>query len=304
MTRSSPSVTAFHLLQLVIFTFVFGVPTALIAGLYTWADGSWIRFLVLVVAAPVWLATYALACGVASLPFTSAVKPGTFPRDLADAAYRGRRLYGLCWTCLYYLSAAYHLVLAFPVLKWAVFRLFGYRGTMKFTLYPDTWIRDLPLLRFGEGAYISNKATLGTNMPLMDGRILVDKVTVGAGAYVGHLAMMACGTSLGDRSETGSGGIMGIRARIGNDVSTATAPVLLDHQARVSDGATIGAWSYVGKRALVGEGVKLPECTAVPRARKVLNADALVGLGSRQTPVPPPSPQAASNSPMSGAENS
>ena len=125
MTRSSPSVTAFHLLQLVIFTFVFGVPTALIAGLYTWADGSWIRFLVLVVAAPVWLATYALACGVASLPFTSAVKPGTFPRDLADAAYRGRRLYGLCWTCLYYLSAAYHLVLAFPVLKWAVFRLFG-----------------------------------------------------------------------------------------------------------------------------------------------------------------------------------
>ena len=33
-----------------------------------------------------------------------------------------------------------------------VFRIFGYRGSMDFTIYPDTWIRDLPLLDFGEGA--------------------------------------------------------------------------------------------------------------------------------------------------------
>jgi hypothetical protein len=49
------------------------------------------------------------------------------------------------------------------------FRLFGYRGSMKFTVYPDTWIRDLPLLMFGEGAYVSNRATLRTNIVLSNG---------------------------------------------------------------------------------------------------------------------------------------
>jgi hypothetical protein len=69
-------------------------------------------------------------------------------------------MYGLCWTSLYYCKPVYHFCLCVPWLKALVFRLFGYRGDLNFTVYPDTWIRDLPLLDFGKGAYISNRATL------------------------------------------------------------------------------------------------------------------------------------------------
>ena len=46
----------------------------------------------------------------------------------------------------------YFVALSHPVAQAALtFRLFGYRGQMDFTVYPDTWIRDLPLLDFGQG---------------------------------------------------------------------------------------------------------------------------------------------------------
>jgi hypothetical protein len=77
-----------------------------------------------------------------------------------------------------------------------VFRLFGYRGSMNFTIYPDTWIRDLPLLKFEDGVYVSNRATLGTNMVLSNGFLLVGEITLRAKALVGHLAMLAPGVTL------------------------------------------------------------------------------------------------------------
>jgi hypothetical protein len=46
------------------------------------------------------------------------------------------------------------------------FRLLGHRGSLDFKVDPDTWIRDLPLRDLGPGAYVSNRATLGTNMVL------------------------------------------------------------------------------------------------------------------------------------------
>ena len=82
--------------------------------------------------------------------------PGSFPRDLRAPLYRGRRLYGLCWTAVYYFTPVYWLFLTVPLLRRALFRLFGYRGQMDFTVYPDTWIRDLPLLEFGRGAYVGS----------------------------------------------------------------------------------------------------------------------------------------------------
>ena len=97
----------------------------------------------LALAAVLYPLAYLLTCGLLSRPFWSAIKPGRFPRSLSHPVYFGRRLYGLCWTAVYY-SPFYWLYLSVPTLKWLTFRLFGYRGQMDFTLYPDTWIRDLP----------------------------------------------------------------------------------------------------------------------------------------------------------------
>lgn len=89
-------------------------------------------------------------------------------RALSCQQYVDRRLYGLCWSCLYYFTPIYYLVLSIPILKHIVFRAFGYKGSLNITLYADTWIRDLPLLEIGKGVYIANKATIGTNMPLIN----------------------------------------------------------------------------------------------------------------------------------------
>jgi len=282
-THRTARFATFHVAQSSIVIAAFALPTLAVAAAVTAIPSGWVRLAILAVAPPAWLVLFSLACGMLSVPFRASVRPGTFPRDLADATYRGRRLYGLCWTLLYYLPAAYHLVLAVPLLKWAVFRLFGYRGPMNFTLYPDTWIRDLPLLEIGEGAYLSNKATLGTNMPLMDGRILVDRVRVGRDAYVGHLAMIAAGSSLGDGSETGAGSAIGIRVRIGDGVRTSTGPVVMDHHARVGDGVAFGTRAYVGKRAVVGAGVVVPEGLVIPgsfKARSSADVERLMASGA------------------------
>lgn len=72
------------------------------------------------------------------------------------------------------------------------------------TVYPDTWIRNLPL-EIGECAQVPNRATLGTNMCLHDGTILVDEVRIGEGALIGHLSMIAPGAVIGDHAEVGVG---------------------------------------------------------------------------------------------------
>ena len=45
--------------------------------------------------------------GLLSTPFHGAIRVGKLPRDLRDPAYRARRLYGLCFTAVYYFTPVY-----------------------------------------------------------------------------------------------------------------------------------------------------------------------------------------------------
>jgi hypothetical protein len=139
------------------------LPVCLLPGLWSLAG--------VFVAPLVYAIVFPLVAGVLSRLFCNGIVPGKFPRDLSHPIYRQRRYYGLCWTALYYCKPVYYVCLTIPCLKWLTFRLFGYRGQMDFTVHPDTWIRDLPLLDLGKGAYVANRATLGTNMPLKNGKI-------------------------------------------------------------------------------------------------------------------------------------
>lgn len=53
--------------------------------------------------------------------------------------------------------------------------------------------------------YLSNRATIGTNMCNIDGTILVAPIRIGRGAMVGHLAMIGPGATLGKKAEIGVG---------------------------------------------------------------------------------------------------
>jgi acetyltransferase-like isoleucine patch superfamily enzyme len=261
----------YYVLAPVLLALVFGLPLVAAAGvvravpLEPWG---------LLLAPPTYGVAFVLAAGLLSLPWQSSVVPGRFPRDLGDRLYRGRRLYGLCWTAVYYFTPLYYVCLSVPLLKRLLFRLFGYRGSMDFTVYPDTWIRDLPLLSFGPRAYVSNKATLGTNVCLNDGTILVDRIELGAGAMVGHLSMLAPGVVMEDGSEIGIGTAIGVKARLGPRVSVGgicTVSHLSVLEAGVSTGTAvdIGAAVRIGPKIHVRPGAFVPN-----RSRWATQADA------------------------------
>ncbi|EYD75391.1 hypothetical protein Rumeso_03038 [Rubellimicrobium mesophilum DSM 19309] len=245
---------------------IFGLPTAAIGVAFEATRSVIVELLVLVAGPLAYAALFAAVAGGLSRFHVPAIVKGHFPRSIDHPVYGHRRLYGLCWTSLYYFKPVYFLVLSIPALKTMTFRLFGYRGSMDFTVYPDTWIRDLPILDFGPGVYLANRATLGTNMPLSDGTILVSPITLGAGSVLGHLAELGPGVTIAEGSEIGTRSAIGVACRIGRGVSIAP-DVSLEHSVRVGDGARIRACARVGLNSVVGPGDIVEFGEVVPQRR-------------------------------------
>lgn len=194
---------------------------------------------------------------------------GTFPREPFHKVYFLRRIYGTCWTQVFYFKPLYAVALSIPLLKKYLFRSFGYKHNCNFTVYPDTWIRDLPVLNIGEGAYLSNRATIGTNICLADGNILVDSVEVGEKGLVGHLAVLAPGAKIGKKVEVGVSAVIAIRTRL-NENSKINPCCMINHGAVVGEFTRIGTMSYVGVKAILGSKLNIPAGANIP-AGSILN---------------------------------
>ncbi|MCL4790449.1 MAG: hypothetical protein KJ040_00170 [Gammaproteobacteria bacterium] len=233
-------------------------------------DAIWVKLLFAAMVPVIYGLAYILVAGILSLRHQHAIKPGRFKRSLSDPAYMHRRLYGLCWTSVYYFTPLYFAVLSVPMLKTALFRLFGYRGNTDFTIYPDTWIRDLPVLSIGKGAYLSNRATIGTNIAFRNGTLLVDRVVVGDGALVGHLALLAPGAEVRTNAEVGVGSAIGLKTVISDGAKVGVASVI-DHGVTLNSGAVVGTYVHVGIGASIGSGVRIPSGSNVP-SRAVVDA--------------------------------
>lgn len=231
------------------------------------------RVLALGLAAPLYTLALVTSAGLVGRAARRWIVAGRFPRDAATALYRGRLIYGAAWTSVYYCRPVYHAVLGFSPLKALAFRLFGYRGSLDFATYPDAWIRDLPLLELGKGVYLSNRCTIGTNMVMADGRILVDSVRLGERVLIGHLAMIAPGCELGDGTEVGVGCAVGMKVKAGRNVHIAPT-CSINHGARLGDGVVIDSMCLIGRRASIAAGLRIPPGTIVPdRARLESQAD-------------------------------
>lgn len=258
---------------------ILGLPTLAVAAFVRGAVAlGWVAGAGSIVIAPVLFAVLlAVVAGLLSVPHRGSVRDGRMTRDTSSADYRGRRLYGLCWTCVYYAPGVVHVCLALPPVKTLLFRLFGYRGSMDFTVYPDTWIRDLALLDLGAGCYVSNRATLGTNIVARGGRIHVSGIRIGERALVGHFAKIGPGAVIGDGAEVGASSGVGMRASIGEGARIADE-VTVDHGATIEEGARIGTRSYIGRGARVLAGVSVPPGSVIP-------AGVVVDAATFETPV-------------------
>jgi carbonic anhydrase/acetyltransferase-like protein (isoleucine patch superfamily) len=207
--------------------------------------------------------SFPLIAGAISRFAQKGIVQGTFPREAMHPIYLMRRIYGGCWTQVYYFKPIYAVVLAIPILKRATFRMFGYKGSTDFIVYPDTWIRDLPLLKVGKGAYLSNRATIATNICLSDGNIMVDKVRIEEKALVGHLALMAPGVKVSTNAQVGIGCAVGIRAHLkeGANIKPTTS---INHGAVIGIKTEIGPHSFIGLRADIADGLVLPPGSNIP----------------------------------------
>jgi carbonic anhydrase/acetyltransferase-like protein (isoleucine patch superfamily) len=222
---------------------IFTLPSAAVFGLVTTAIYGALRLVAAAFAPLVYALAFVVVAGLLSIPHQKGIVAGKSPRSIAHPVYRNWRLYGLCWTALYYFKPIYYLCVTVPALKTLTFRLFGYRGSMDFTVYADTWIRDLPLLHFGPGVYLGNRATVGSNQCFGRDHILVDHITLEDGAVLGHLGMISPGVHIGKAAEIGVGAAVGLRATIG--AGAAVGPCSgIGHGVRVGDDAEIGAMSY------------------------------------------------------------
>jgi len=253
-------------------TLIFGIPCAVLVG--SWMISPvWVKPILALLAPLVYSLLFCASAGLLSTPHRKGIISGKFPRDVRHPVYFHRRLYGLCWTSLYYFKPVYYLALTIPSLKTLTFRLFGYRGQMEFTVYPDTWIRDLPLLTLGKGAYIANRSTLGTNLALRDGQIQVGAIEIGAGSVIGHLCALAPDCSFGEGSELGATTRMGFKNKIGSGVSIGPGSAI-EHGVQIGDNASIGASTYIGSASRVAPGLSiLPGSVIPPRSRLTSEED-------------------------------
>jgi carbonic anhydrase/acetyltransferase-like protein (isoleucine patch superfamily) len=206
---------------------------------------------------------FPIIAGLISLPFQRGIVSGRFPREPYHKVYFCRRVFGGCWAQLFYFKPVYSFVLAIPIFRSFVFWLFGYRGSPDFTVYPDTWIRDLPVLKISEGAYLANRATIGTNIVLTDGSILVETIRIRRKALIGHLCIIGTGSTIGESAEIGLRSSIGIRTRIG-DKANIKPSTSISHGTTIGEGTIVGTMSYVGTKCYVGAGVKLPAGSVIP----------------------------------------
>jgi len=226
-------------------------------------DSTWMKIVAASLSPVIFVLSFTSIAGVLSLPFSPYIVSGKFPRDITDKVYGPRRMYGLCWGAVFYFTPVYYAFMSVPSLRTFMLRLFGYRGAKDIALAPDAWIRDLPLLKFEKGIYVANKATIGTNICLADGNIMVGAVTLKEKALVGHLSMVAPGTVIGKNSEVGVGSGIGIRVQIGDEVRVGPTTTL-NHGCKIGNKANIGTKSYIGIRAIIGDGITLPPGSNIP----------------------------------------
>lgn len=226
----------------------------------------------LLLAASVFILTFIFISGLMSKWGQRGIIAGVFPRDIDHHVYSKRRIFGLCWTALYYFKPLYWLVLSTPILKRMTFRLFGYKGSHNFTIYPDCWIRDLALLDIGENAYLANRATIGTNMCLSDGTVLVEAIKIGDNSVIGHLSMIGCGVKIGNNCEIGAGVIVGIRSQI--DDNTRISPsAAVYHNVIIEKNVSIGGGCLIGSGSFIKEGIRIPLGTVIPPKTSIHTQD-------------------------------
>lgn len=264
---------------------IYGLPLSSCALPFFFIQSIAIKILLLVISPIEYAFLFGFTAGLLSRPFQAGIIKGVFPRDVRFPVYAMRKCYGICWTSVYYFKPVYSIILSIPFLKAITFRLFGYKGSLNFIIYPDSWIRDLSILKIEKGVYISNRATIGTNMCLKEGDIIVLPVKLGYGSMIGHLAMIGPGVNIEDNVEISVGCSIGIKTNIGKNSKVGPC-CAIHHRVRIGENVEVGAHVYIGNRVVIKDNLIIPNGTIIPNGETLNSQEDVRKYISSETNFP------------------
>lgn len=242
----------FSINKIILLSTIYIVPVILPLYFFQLSDNIFYRSMILLISLFEYPIVFTFLSVFIAKIFIKDIKKGIFKRSLELKEYRVRRYYGLIFTSLYYSPFLYHLILNITWLKRVYFKGMGMKTTGNFTIYPDTWIRDLCLCSIGENAYISNKATIGTNIVMDKNRIYVNGIEISDNVIIGHSAMIGCGVKIGHNSSIGVLTAIGLSSIIGFDCK-------IGANNTIGHGILIGNNVITGKNVHIGDGVKISD---------------------------------------------
>lgn len=207
------------------------------------------------------------------------IRPGKFRRTPESSDYAARLTYTTALREFVYNPAALNLILSNAALKAQFFRAFGYTGSLDFTIYPNCWLRDLPLLNIGEKAYLADGIVLGTNQVSTDQRfVTADVIRIGARTIFDQDCMIGYGTSIGADCVVGIRCAVGIKSAIGEGTSIGEM-ANIGHGCHIGSAVRIGQVCVIGNFSMIEEGVALPDQARLPSFSRVSSA----GIFHRRT---------------------
>ena len=197
------------------------------------------------------------------------IKPGKFERDPSTVVYQDRKYYTHQLRAFVYNPSAMNIILENSLLKKLFFNTFGYTGNLQFTIYPNCWLRDLPLLDIGEDAYLADGIVLGTNQVTPDQKyISVGRISIGSRSIFDQQCMLGYGAKIGDDCVIGIRACVGVKSKIGNNTIVG-GMAAVGHGCKLGNNVSLGDWSTVGSFAIVEDGVKLGNNGIVPAFAKL-----------------------------------
>ncbi len=190
------------------------------------------------------------------------IRLGFVPRDDRDPGFRAYRRYMAELEPVVESDSFMDEIGADASVRIWFFRVFGYRGDCEFTLMPEVWMRDLPLLVIGRGAHLGYGMVLGTGQVTLDGAgVGLAPIAIGERSFCNQHAVVEGGAVIG------ADAAIGIRALVGPS-------------AHVSDRAQIGDFARIGREAVVGAGARIGHGARIGQGA-VIDPGVEVGDGAR-----------------------
>lgn len=207
------------------------------------------------------------------------IKTGRFPRASEYPIYKSRIVYTKELRSYVYNPALMNAILLEEDLKALFFRTFGYKGQLDFTIYPQAWLRDLPLLDFGQGVYLADNIILGTNQVSLDQQLItVGPIKIGARTITDQNVGIGYKTSIGKDCVIGFRSSIGIKCTIFDAVNIGSITTI-GHGTQLGKNVVVGNNCSIGDLCIIEDDVKIPFGTSIPTFSKVTQK----GIFSRRT---------------------